>query len=524
MKTIGLVLPGIIVLISFVMASPDAAARDTYSDGGWPTLHQDAGNRRSVDTKILSYDYTTWQAQGGASVLTAPTTSPDGKQIYFTTGLPKGSSNLHAYAIDGTPLWQSAPWQSAQEGIDPCAFLSSPIVDAQGDIYINDCNQLFAFKPDGTVKWIVELPPLQPGDWVAAGEHPVNAFTTAAFTAAGDLLGVTNFGDVLIVDRDSGKTLNQAYRLPGVLPPYATKEPMPDSVLGDGLMDPLFREWAWQLIFGGSMRSANTPAVAANGRIYVVGSSAQEGLGSLYALDVMPSAAGLHLTQAFVTPIGLGSGSSPALSPLEDRVYVSDEEGWFYSIDAATGGVVWKLKTMAAAGAAAVGEDGVIYALQAHAPAVVAIDPRGNRLWESNFSALLAQRGLPSSLLFGEPVATGNGNPTVTSDAILVPVVYGYTVPLLGFTAPVQSVVAALDLKTGTAIRDVVRLPGDSSGITAVLADGTIVSSIGDALTSAVSPLLPVMNRLLPGKLVMMGSAGGVQVALPRADQLAPAP
>ena len=78
--------------------------------------------------------------------------------------------------------------------------------------------------------------------------------------------------------------------------------------------------------------------------------------------------------------------------------------------------------------------------------------------------------------------------------------------------------VAALDFKTGKAVRDVVSLPGDSSGITAVLPNGTIVSSVGDALTSAVSPLKPVMDILLPGDLVMMSSAGGVQVALPVAQ------
>lgn len=514
MKKVGRFCLGIVALAGSTYASSGSEPATTYSPGGWPTLHQDAGNRRSVNTSLLSREYTTWTAAEGATVLTAPVTSPDGKQIYFTTGLPASNSNLHAYTITGTPLWHSEPWRDAQEGVDACAILSSPIVDAEGDIYISDCNQVFAFRPNGEVKWLIELPPLQPGDWVAAGDHPVNAFTTAAFTAAGNLLGVTNFGDVLIIDRDTGRTLNQAYRLPGVLPPYATAEPMPDSVFGNGLMDPDFKEWTWQLIFGGSMRSANTPAVAANGRIYVVGSGAQEGLGSLYALDVVPSTSGLLLETGFVTDIGLGSGSSPALSPAEDRVYVSDEEGLFYAIDATTGTIVWRQKTKAAAGAAAVGSDGVIYALQARAPAVVAIDPQGNILWESDFSNLMPE-GLPSSFLMGDPVAAGNGNPTVTSDAVLVPVVYGYTVPLLGFTAPVQSVVAALDLKTGEAVRDVVSLPGDSSGITAVLPNGTIVSSVGDALTSAVSPLKPVMDILLPGDLVMMGSAGGIQVALP---------
>ncbi|MEZ5571104.1 MAG: PQQ-binding-like beta-propeller repeat protein [Halioglobus sp.] len=504
-----------IILAVLALTLSSALRADTYSPGGWPTLHHDAGNRRTVDASVLSRKYRVWQALAGASVLTAPTMSPDGGQLYVTTGLPAGNSNLHAYSIEGDLLWQSAPWSSAAEGVDPCAILSSPIVDAAGDIYISDCNQLYAFRPDGQVKWVIDLPAPHADDWVAAGDHPVNAFTTAAFTPDGHLLGVTNFGDVLIVDRDSGVQLNQPYRLSGVLPPYATAEPMPDSVLDNALMDPAFKEWMWQLIFGGSMRSANTPAVASSGRIYVVGSSARQGLGSLYALDVSASAAGLALREAFVTDIGLGSGSSPALSPREDRVYVSDEQGWFYSIDANSGAIAWKVQTKAAAGAAAVGADGMIYALQARAPAVVAINPMGEIRWESDFSQLLPDE-LPSTLLLGDPVAAGNGNPTVTADAVLVPVVYGYNVPVLGFTAPVQSVVAALDLQTGKAMHNVVSLPDDSSGITAVLPNGTIVNSLGAVLTSAVSPARPLVDLLLPGELTMLGSTGGVQVAIPQ--------
>ena len=51
-----------------------------------------------------------------------------------------------------------------------------------------------------------------------------------------------------------------------------------------------------------------------------------------------------------------------------------------------------------------------------------------------------------------------------------------------------------------------------------MLPNGAIVSSIGDALTSAVSPLQPIMDMLLPGDLEMMKSVGGIQVALPVRD------
>jgi len=264
------------------------------------------------------------------------------------------------------------------------------------------------------------------------------------------------------------------------------------------------------------MRSANTPAVARNGRLYVVGSGAKEGVGALYGLDLLESREGLQIKEAFITDIGLGSGSSPALSPDEDQAYVSDEEGWFYAVDANTGKTLWKVQTRAAAGAAGVDRDGTIYALQANAPAVVAISAEGKVIWQSDLTELAQQ--LPSSWLLGKPDAVGNGNPTIVGDAIVVPVIYGYqlSVPGLNMPLPVQSALVALDKKTGKGVADVVSLPADSSGITAVLADGTIVSSLGGVMTSSISPLKKIVDKVLPGELSMMAAQGGIQVAIPK--------
>lgn len=501
--------------VALLLAGPELQAEPTYSPGGWPTLHQDAGNRRAVQVRVGDRKYRTWRALAGATVLTVPTTSPDGRAIYVTTGQAAGSSNLHAYSIEGELLWRAAPWQGAHDSVDPCAILSSPIVDRDGDIYIGDCNQLFAFRPDGGLKWVIDLPAVQPEDWKAAGEHPVNALTTAAFTAEGDILGVTNFGDVIIVERASGEVRNAPYRLPGLIPPYSMLVPMPDSLFGDGMMDPRFREWAWQLIFGGNMRSANTPAVARDGRLFVVGSGRREGVGALYGLDLVDDGDGLEVVEAFATDIGLGSGSSPALSPDERQVYVGDEEGWLYGVDARTGRIAWQVQTNATAGAAGVDSDGTVYALQAHAPAVVAVSSTGDILWESDLEELAAR--FPGSWLFEDPGAVGNGNPTITGDAILVPVVYGYGVPLPGFdfSVPVASTIVAIDKRTGKGIGDVVELPDDSSGITAVLADGTIVSSLGGAMISALAPLKPIADLLLPGDFTMLEPTGGIQIAIP---------
>ncbi|TDG14094.1 hypothetical protein E2F43_11455 [Seongchinamella unica] len=491
-----------------------ASTQAYYSPGGWPTLHHDAGNRRSVDIDLGDRQYSRrWHALEGATVLTAPTVSPDGQSLYVTTGQGKGHSNLHAFTIDGELLWQSRPWHSPDDGVDPCALLSSPVIDADGDIYLSDCNQLFAFHADGKEKWVIPLPAPARDDWAAAGDHPVNAFTTAAFTPGGHVLGVTNFGDVMLVDRESGEVLNRPYRLPAAAAPYAHTVQLPDSLLSGGLMDEAFKEWAWQLIFGGSMRSANTPAVAANGRIFVVGSSATEGVGAVFGLDVLESGDGAEISTAFITEIGIGSGSSPALSPVEERVYVSDEEGWLYSLDTESGAIAWKVKTQAAAGAAGVADDGTVYALQSSGAAVIAISPDGEIKWRSETAQLADKQ--PDSWLFGAPIESANGNPTITKDAIIVPILVGYRLPFIVAPLPVASYLVALDIDSGQLLRILTPLPDDSSGITAILPDGTLVSSIGAVVTSALAPLKPVVNWLLPANTEVMEVTGGIQVTFP---------
>ncbi len=166
--------------------------------------------------------YRTWTALEGAAVLTAPTLGPDGRTLFVTTGRSVGHSNLHAFDLDGALLWASTPWRDGTSGVDPCAILSSAIVDREGDLYIGDCNQLFAFRSDGSRKWVVPLPAIQEGDWRPSESLSVNALTTAILTADGDILGVTNFGDVIVVDRETGESKSDSMRLPGHLPSAST--------------------------------------------------------------------------------------------------------------------------------------------------------------------------------------------------------------------------------------------------------------------------------------------------------------
>jgi len=493
-----------------------------YAEGGWSTLHRSPANRKFVPRADLYVQRTDRHLLEGAAILTAPTFTPDGRTFFVTTGQAAGASNLHAFDRDGEALWSAPAWTDPATGVDPCAILSSPIVDTAGDVYIGDCNQLFAFHADGRSKWIVDLPRTREGDWIVSEALPVNALTTAVFTRDGDVFGVTNFGDVVVFDRATGRLLNEAQRLPGHVPPSSAVMPRPPSIFGDGLVAEPIREWAWQLLAGGAMPSANTPAVdVETGRVFVAATSTTEGKGALHALDLETQGEGASrrvvVRTAFTTDMGPGSGSSPTLSPSRHRVYVSDENGVFYGIDATTGEIVWQVQTKATSAAAAVGGNGDVYALQAFGPALVAMREDGTVRWESSLEHLATAR-LPKSFWLGEPRAIGNGNPTVVGGNVLVPVVYGYETNLFGRTIPwpVASAVVEVDGATGRGLRDVIDLPDDSTGITVVLADGTILSSLGTALTSGVAPLYGLADRLLPGDLKGMRATGGLFLSRPR--------
>lgn len=497
-------------------SSQEAVSGSPYAQTGWVTLHGDPGNRKQQLGVRAAERYDKWHALKGATVLTTPTLLPNGNAA-VTTGKAQGLANLHVLDRQGEIVWQAPEWQGS-EGIDSGAIISSPIIDAAGNIFVSDADQLWSYSSDGELRWVIDLPEVPGENPFAEGSRAMNPFVTAVFTNDGAVLGTTAFGQVVVVDRDTGQLRAPVLQLPGTLAKRHTALPMSPTIWSGGLVDPAIHDPLYQLIMGGIVQSANTPAVdVASGRVFVAATDTEQDKGALYALDVTPPRDGRDgsVSIAFAAQMGPGSGSSPVLSPDGATVYTCDDEGLLYAFDARTGSLKWSAPSDAAAAAVAVGENGDIYVLTN--PGVAsAFSAEGDKLWDVDMSELTEQT-MPISDVYGQPTVRGNGNPTVVDGAVLFGVFYGYDVPVqnASVSVPVKSAIIEVDPATGKARRNVVFGTDTMEGLLAVAPDGRMFSTLGAMTSSSTAALAPMVNPTLLDGLEMIRPVGGLEGYLP---------
>ncbi|MBW1685276.1 MAG: PQQ-binding-like beta-propeller repeat protein [Deltaproteobacteria bacterium] len=367
-----------------------------YAQTGWVTIHRDARNSDFAPYVSTTPNEISWTALDGAATVTAPAQGPEGN-LYVTTGQGPGTSHLHAFGRDGNLLWESAPHVGADD-LDVGAIGSSPIIDRQGDIYLSDGNQFWAFHPDGSVKWVTDTEALGAG----------GTMVTAIFTLQGYVGGIPTNGKVMLFHRSDGSLAVPVFDLPGGDGPPS--EPAPGGVWEGGYVDPKHIQTLWEGFLSAEREVANTPAVhPETGRIYITAAAATAGDGVLYGLDIV----GGQIQIAFEGPMGGGSGTSPAISPDGAQVYAADGNGIMTAFDATTGVVLWQAAGAGAAASPAVGPDGTIYSGDNLGGLTTALVPAdGSVKWSQNYDALAdvyLDPVAPSGLIpTGLPVARPN--------------------------------------------------------------------------------------------------------------------
>jgi outer membrane protein assembly factor BamB len=503
-------------LLNGVLTDFGIKAALPYADTGWATLHGDPGNRKETDVTVAT-DYNRWTALQGAAVLAAPTILPNGN-IVVTTGLAAGASNLHVLDSEGNIVWESQAW-NGKEGVDSAAILNSAIIDTDGNIYVSDGDQLWSFTQDGDVRWVTDLPSGPEENPFKAGSREINCFVTATLTNDGSVFGVTLFGQVVVVNSQTGELAAPIYQIPGDLAPAASTA-APSSMWTGGYVDPEIIDPIWQVAYGGIVRSANTPGVdARTGRIFVAATYTDSAYGALYAFDYIPATpfSEGEITVAFVTQMGPGSGSSPTVSADGKHVYASDNDGVLYSFNTRTGEIEWSVDSNAEAASVAVDKSGNIYVLTRN-NVMTSFTSDGENRWNADVSSLLAM--MPVSSTLGSPVAVGAGNPTIVNGAVVQSVTFGYNVNLFGQTifVPVRSALVEFDLETGVALRIIAYTTEGTEGILNIAPNGNIYASIGAITTTSLAPIASILNSMLPAGYTVLTPGGGVNGFTPATE------
>lgn len=414
-----------------------------YGQAPWASVHRDSRNSDFSPLVTTTKLRKSWSVLDGAALINPGIIDRDGNH-YVTSARGPGHSHLHAFDANGKMLWQSPPQVDADD-LDAMAGFNAPVIDADGDIYIGDGNQFWAFHSDGRLKWVSPLP------------DTGKPFVYQIISRQGYVGGITVDGKVLFYQRHNGKLALPIFRLPGGVSP--ARGPALPGLWQGGLMHESVIELFKQIAFGYSVQVANAPAVHPHsGRVFITAAGPKDGdafTGVLYGLDVTTS--GVKI--AFATSMGGGSGTSPALSTDARFVYSADGDGQMLAVDTDSGKVVWAAKGEGLL-SPAIAEDGTILTGDIFAaPTVVALSPEdGSRRWARSYddyaaSVLPTLDPLPPEFPSGKPVARLVSVISVSADTIWVGMNLGYEYhqPGSGLTLPVphKTVVCALQPADG---------------------------------------------------------------------------
>ena len=466
-----------------------------YAQSLWPAGHRDSANTDYVPV-VMSRDNRIARHLLTGHPIFWPPIAGSGGHLYVTSGKGPGHSHLHAFDSRGELRWQAPPQQSIDD-LDSYAIINAPVVDREGGVYVGDINQLWAFDADGSSRWVSDLT-----------QYGVDhGFMTVVISHQGYVGGISSNGKVVFFRPQDGELALPVLDLPGGPGPPAEDSPPRD--LWKDLMDPAIVDIMFNLIQGWEMEVANTPALHPDtGRIYIAAAGIEPKTGLLYGIDVHDD----RLEIAFQTPMGGGSGTSPAVSHDGRQVYALDQDGHMVAVDADTGALLWQT-TEGGGGSASpsVGPDGTVYtAFQDH---LLAFRPDGSLKWSRSYKDLAARQIPPVDglwwIVFSERTAFADSLFTVAEREGWLNIVCGYDIRLMPSGSnrtrvplPLRSTLVAIDLETGDPIGEPLILPETSDGFIVPTLDGNTFVSLSGAMTSIFYHML---NPWLPERFAVPG-------------------
>ena len=304
--------------VSFQCHVPQAAP---YPDGiPYVGVHAGPGNNDFVDCDTAPNFTQAWHALRGAAVVQPNTFSPDGGITYVTSSQPTADA-CTVWALrteDGSVAWCRA--------FDEHTLWSAVEVDADGKLYFTTGTAIVSLNADGTDRWTAATP---------EGSDPLrkNGAVGLHFTPSGQVVTVTDQGDVLLFDRESGAIVARlnvpqefGYNLPPMVMGGALTELLPDLIKDDFQSVQMGEPGTLLATFSGAGNfSDNTIAVAPDGTCYVIGGDGSDG--ALFQVKTVIEDGVVGLEAGWRMHTKQGSASSPAVSPDGRFVKVSDGNG-----------------------------------------------------------------------------------------------------------------------------------------------------------------------------------------------------
>ncbi|WP_072690877.1 outer membrane protein assembly factor BamB family protein [Rhodococcus marinonascens] len=338
---------------------------DVFSAGGWPGMHADA---RNSDTSPVtgSRDISlAWTRPIGGPVANYASVAASG-QIFLTARTEQGC-NLFSFQMEsGRKRW-------CRE-LGPGVVASTPIVDGAANVYVGENGAINSFNEHGQLRWRTPV---------------VGTPLSAQFTGDGNLLFITQLGQINVVNTQNGQKVMAPYDL--IPPPSFTEGADVDIIPDDQGLDSCF--------FGSpDCPVANMPAIdLETGKFYFTFFPPDAPEAELVAMKYSGGDNPAITPEWSTDALPGGSASSPGLSGDNSVVYANDNEGKLWALDTATGDPKWSYDIgFAAAGSPSTSADGLIIPAGGANGHLLALRDEGDHaelVWEQKD---LLQLGVPA--------------------------------------------------------------------------------------------------------------------------------
>jgi outer membrane protein assembly factor BamB len=319
---------------SLLLAACGASQAQVTKADAWQGAHGGVGNSASSAVTGRRSPTATWWRSVGGTVVGGLTVAVDG-QLFVAATRPDSGCNLFSFQPDGRKRFcDSVPFTDPT----PRPIPAAPIVDPDDNAYVGiGDGTMRSYNAMGQERWVMPT-----------FGTPIGA----QFIGDGDLLEATQFGEIDVFTRQTGKRETDAYRLfgePNRLVQPDLPYPPSDQGLGDCATG------------SAGCPVATAPAVdpSGSGRFYLTAWFPHAAGASLAALRYADGKISREWTASDL--LTSGTTTPPSLSLDGKTVYVGDNAGDLYALDAASGAVRWTYHLgFVPAGAIALTADGLI--------------------------------------------------------------------------------------------------------------------------------------------------------------------